>query len=265
MECPTIEAGNLARMSRLSVIRGKLRPPPRPEVFVPRGRISAIFKDLLESYRLITVVAAAGSGKTTAVAQAVAELDMPVAWLTLDDTDSASGRLVTYLEAAIASRSETVADVASAAMATGIPHPEAAGLLAEATSDHRFVMVIDEVDRLHDDVEALAVIEGFIRHLPRQSRVILVSRWEIKLNTQLGVAVSIGDRELAFSLDEAASLIEGYGSQDISPEQVIEESDGWVTGAVYRVQGGAAYRLQDYGESDPLNGYLASQDRKSVV
>jgi ATP/maltotriose-dependent transcriptional regulator MalT len=46
----------------------------------------------------------AGAGKTTAVAAAVRTLTRPAAWLTLDWTDAAPGRLVRYLEAALAAQ-----------------------------------------------------------------------------------------------------------------------------------------------------------------
>ena len=62
------------------------------------------------------VSATAGAGKTTAVAAAARLLDLPVAWLTVDRTDAAPGRLVTYLEAALAERMPRVAGVVARAL-----------------------------------------------------------------------------------------------------------------------------------------------------
>ena len=67
------------------------------------------------------VCATAGAGKTTAVSQALPLLERRVAWLTLDDTDAAAGRLVTYLEAALAAEVESAAGVATQALAARLP------------------------------------------------------------------------------------------------------------------------------------------------
>jgi len=83
------------------VIRRKVAVPPQPERLVGRPRIDRLLAELIESHGLVWVCATAGAGKTTAVIEALPLLDRHVAWLTLDDTDAAPGRLVTYLEAAL--------------------------------------------------------------------------------------------------------------------------------------------------------------------
>ena len=88
------------------VIRRKVAVPPQPERLVARPRIDRLLADLIDRHRLVWVCATAGAGKTTAVSQALPLLERRVAWLTLDDTDAAAGRLVTYLEAALAAEVE---------------------------------------------------------------------------------------------------------------------------------------------------------------
>jgi ATP/maltotriose-dependent transcriptional regulator MalT len=85
-----------------AVIRAKVRPPPLAERLVGRPRLEQALAALVERHRVVVVSATAGAGKTTAVAAAVRTLTRPVAWLTLDWTDAAPGRLVRYLEAALA-------------------------------------------------------------------------------------------------------------------------------------------------------------------
>src|SRR5690348_554752 len=116
------------------VIRRKITvpPSPSPERLVARERIDRLLSGLIQSHPLVCVCATGGSGKTTAVEQALPGLGREVAWLTLDDTDAAAGRLVTYLEAALAVHVPTTRGVAGAALAARLPHTEAAGLLAEA-------------------------------------------------------------------------------------------------------------------------------------
>jgi hypothetical protein len=103
------------------VIRAKLRPPPLAERLVGRPRVEETLAALIERHRVVVISATAGAGKTTAVTAAVRMLTRPAAWLTLDWTDAAPGRLVRYLEAALAGRLPQVGRVAADALAARIP------------------------------------------------------------------------------------------------------------------------------------------------
>src|SRR5919109_2244577 len=138
------------------IIRSKLRPPEPSDHVVARPRIEQRLRDLLERHAVVVVSATAGSGKTTAVARALAGDDR-LAWLTLDDGDVAPGRLLTYLEAAVAARVPGADGVATAALAARASHAEAAGLLADSADGHPLVLVIDEVERLIDATGAMSV------------------------------------------------------------------------------------------------------------
>ncbi len=86
---------------KASVIRRKITVLPAPERLIVRERLERLEAELVEGHPSVSVYATAGAGKTTAVSQALARTGRPVAWLTLDDTDAAAGRLLTYLEAAL--------------------------------------------------------------------------------------------------------------------------------------------------------------------
>ena len=70
------------------------------EDVVARPRVvEAILTGLARSH-LVEIVAPAGAGKTTAVVQVTHEVEMPVAWLTLEEWDRHPGRfLVDLVEA----------------------------------------------------------------------------------------------------------------------------------------------------------------------
>src|SRR3954451_23644929 len=125
------------------VIRSKLTMPPLADRLVPRPRVAGLVADLVTDHRLVWVTATAGAGKTTAVVQAAAVLDRPVAWLTLDRTDTAPGRLLVYLEESIAEHAAEARGIVGAALAARIPHAEVAGLLAEAVGSTPLLVVID--------------------------------------------------------------------------------------------------------------------------
>src|SRR5689334_13288862 len=98
------------------IIRRKITVPPPPERLIRRERIERRVADLVEHHRLLWVCAAAGAGKTTAVAQALPRIDRRVAWLTLDRTECAAGRLVTYVEAALGAQVPSAVGVATKAL-----------------------------------------------------------------------------------------------------------------------------------------------------
>ena len=57
---------------------------------------------LIDQHRLVFVYASAGAGKTTAILQAAPAFSGQLVWLDVDTTDTATGRLLVYLEAALA-------------------------------------------------------------------------------------------------------------------------------------------------------------------
>src|SRR5690349_12061514 len=109
-------------MAPATVIRRKLEPPDLSERLVRRPRLERLIDSLLARHRLLVVCATAGAGKTTSVVQALKRRDEPLAWLTVDATDSAPGRLLTYLEAALAQRAPEVAGTVARALAAGVTH-----------------------------------------------------------------------------------------------------------------------------------------------
>src|SRR5512133_2920197 len=171
---------------------------------------------LVERYPVVWVAATAGAGKTTAVVQAARAIERPVAWLTLDATDAAPGRLVTYLEAALMRCSPQVRGVGTGALARRIAHAEAAGLLAEAVGTVPVLLVIDELERLAEAPEALAALGGFVRYAPPTMRVVLVSRRELAVDmgneATLGRVAAVGEGE--------ADPLYGYLSS-----QILEQLD----------------------------------------
>jgi LuxR family maltose regulon positive regulatory protein len=244
-------------------IRRKVALPPPPQRLVPRERIDRLLRELIERHPLVWVCATAGSGKTTAVAQALDGIDRGVAWLTLDDTEAAAGRLVTYLEAALASQVEEARGVATRALAAKLPHTEAAGLLAEAVGDTRLLLVIDELERIAEAREALAVIAALLRYAPPGLRVVLISRREVSVELDstaaLGGSVTVTEEDLAFRAPEAAQALAHAGRADIDPTQAVEATGGWVAGVLFEAWRSTEHVAGMGGEADALHGYLSSQ------
>ena len=248
---------------KASVIRRKITPPAAPERLIVRERLERLVVELVEHHPSLWVCATAGAGKTTAVSQALARVERPVAWLTLDDTDAAAGRLLTYLEATLGAQVPAAQGVASQALAARLPHPEAAGLLAEAVGDAPVILVVDELERIADADEALAVIGAVLRYAPETMRIVLISRREVAVAlgsaAVLGGSAAITDAELAFRSEEAADALALAGRADIDPGVAVEVTGGWVAGVLFEAWRSAEHVTGMGGEADALHGYLASQ------
>ncbi|GAA1142234.1 BTAD domain-containing putative transcriptional regulator [Nocardioides aquiterrae] len=245
------------------VIRRKITPPLLPPSVVRRPRVESLLARLIENHRIVCAFASAGAGKTTAVLQAAAQLDRPLAWLSMDATDAAPGRLVVYLEAALAACDPAVVGVGTAALAAKIPHAEAAGLLAEAVEDVPLLLVIDDAERIAHAPEAVAVLHSVAKYLPDVARLVLISRQELPINLGGMGAVpwtgAVGEEDLAFTVDEAMQALDASGRTDIDPVEAIIETGGWVTGVMFEAWRSADHVIGSGGEADPLHGYLSLQ------
>jgi DNA-binding SARP family transcriptional activator len=244
------------------IIRRKIVPPPLPDSAVPRRRLEALLTGLIEQHRLVFVYASAGAGKTTAVLQAAARLQRRLVWLDLDATDVATGRLLVYLEAALALQVPEVAGVASSALAAQLPHAEVAGLLAEAVGDATLLVVVDDAERLAAVPEALEVLAAFARYLPPSARLVIASRAELTFRTSVGAfpwVGSVGEEDLALTVDEATDALAAAGRVDIDPVDAIVETGGWMTGVLFEAWRAPEHVIGLGGEADPLHGYLATE------
>jgi DNA-binding SARP family transcriptional activator len=245
------------------IIRSKVAVPPMAERLAARPRLSRLILDLVDSRRVVWVTATAGAGKTTAVVQAFTEADRPLAWLTLDSTDRAAGRLLVYLEAAMAAQVPHVRGLVSSVLAAGIGHTETAGLLAEAMTDAPLVLVLDGLENIADADEAVSVIGALVRYAPVTLKIVLLSRVDVLLSLAAEVGMdqmaALGEADLAFTTAEAAQALTRAGMADVDPGRAVEATGGWVTGVLFEAWRSREHVAGTGGETDPLHGYLSSQ------
>lgn len=246
-----------------SIIRTKVSPPPLGSNVVERPRLSAHIAETIERNHTIVVAATAGSGKTTAVVQACLNGSRPVAWLTVDQADSAPGRLLLYIEAAIGVHVESVRGLVAEVLGARISHAEAAGLLVDATSEIPLTLVIDGLEHLNDSPEGLAVIEALVRYAPVSLKVVLLSRSDVPIDSRMisGVdfVAAVGEQDLAFTLEEATFVLQKMNMFDVDPAHALEVTQGWVAGILFESWRSRKNVVGVKGESDPLHGYLSSQ------
>ncbi|MEA2312020.1 MAG: hypothetical protein QOE28_1988 [Solirubrobacteraceae bacterium] len=257
---PATEPGSGATL----VIQQKLEVPPLSETRVARPRVERRLAELIDTHRVVAVLATAGAGKTTAVAAAAESLGCPIAWLTLDTPDVAQGRLLTYLEASLARIAPQVRGVVGHALAAGLGHVEAAGLLADALGDGELVLVLDDLERLGEAREPWELIDSLLRHGPASMRAVLISRRDIPrglsvLRPSTGAMAEIGDEDLTFTAGEAAQALAQVGKGEADAASAVEATGGWVTGVLFEAWRSAEHVPGMGGEADPLHGYLSAQ------
>ena len=259
----TVPAAEPALLPPL-IIQRKLEVPPLSETRVPRPRVEGRLAELIHQHRVVVVSATAGSGKTTAAAAAAELAGLPVAWLTIDTTDVAQGRLLTYLEATLSRRAPDLAGLVTRALGQGLAHVEVAGLLADALGSEPVLLVLDDLERLGEAKEPWALIDSLLRQGPPTLHAMLLSRRELPsglsaLRPGTGILAAIGDADLTFTPREAADALAEVGKSDAHAESVVQATGGWVTGVLFE-----AWRSKEHvpgmgGEADPLHGYLSAQ------
>nr|WP_246363136.1 transcriptional regulator [Deinococcus budaensis] len=221
---------------------------------------------MLSSARVVTVVAPAGYGKTTALAAHLPELGR-AAWLTLDVDDADPQVLVSGLAVAV----------------SGLPGGEAPGALLDAGAVPRRVAarVADVLDAsgallVLDEAGHLAgpLTEGVLREL-LGGRVALLSRTPLETPalTRLeagGELARVTALDLAFTPDELGELLAAQGvaasGADVRLAHALTE--GWPIAARFLAQAAAQGRVRlpdladlDGGEAQlgTLFAYLAQE------
>lgn len=267
MDARTRRGGTPTSTSRQAVasdriIRSKLRPPEALDRVVARPRLERRLQELIAAVPVLAIYATPGSGKTTAAAEALRD-DERLAWLTLDESDVAPGRLLMYLEAALAHPAPEADGVATGALRDGLGHAEAAGLLAESLEGRSIHLVLDEAENIADAPAAVRVLDAFLRYAPSSLRVVLISRRDLPLDGRAGGLAGgvrvVGGAELAFTTDEAAAALERLPDAPVAAAEAVAATDGWVTGVLFEAWRSAEHVVGTGGEVDPLHGYLSTQ------
>jgi DNA-binding SARP family transcriptional activator len=260
------------------VIRRKLMVPDAPVGATPRDRLNGLLRRGVDAHRVVALTATAGAGKSVAVAHASCTFDRPVAWLSVDVTDAVPGRLLTYLEEALAAQRPWVRGIATGALAAGIPAAEAAGLLVEAVSDDQVILVLDNLERLHESVEAWQIIASMARYAPPSMRLILISRRALPCavwpSAAFGDEVArLVDADLAFTVPEAYVALRRRDGSAADAAAAVAATGGWVTGVLFDASrstshvcpsGGGPCDVADYVAAHIL-GELKVEDRGFLI
>jgi ATP/maltotriose-dependent transcriptional regulator MalT len=186
--------------------------------------------------RLTTVVAGAGFGKTTLLANWARDVES--GWHTATSTDR---RLGSFTRRLVRTLQPFVADVSTDTGFQVSPPDEEmradaiaariAGELEDALH-HDFVLVLDDVDELLGAPSA-RLVEGLVRQGPPTLHLILSGRSDPPFPVQRlrgqGQVLELDASELAFQPDEVGDLLELYvdaDARELAP-RIVELTGGW--------------------------------------
>jgi LuxR family maltose regulon positive regulatory protein len=224
------------------IVEAKLLAPARRPGTIDRARLARLLSTEPRP-PVVAVVAPAGYGKTTVLAEWVAAADRPVAWLTLDDLDNDPAVLVSYLAAAF-HRVRPVAPMIMSAIRANRERVLATAVPQLATELHRWdrpgLLVLDDLHRIGHRV-SLDVLTALIDHLPAGFQVAVAGRAEPDLPLSRYRArrdlLEIGPGQLALDEDEVAALTSAAGFELSRSEAraLTARTEGWAAGVYLAV------------------------------
>jgi LuxR family transcriptional regulator, maltose regulon positive regulatory protein len=262
-------SSTLRDLGAKAVLVERERPPAvdviESKVTVPQVRRDSVSRTALVNrlraggaFPLVVVVAPAGYGKTTLLAQWAAKDSRPFAWLSMDERDNDPLVLLRHLAAAL-DRIDPVEPGILEALAvppTSVWDSIVPRLTKHLSSrDSPLVLVFDDIDLLESE-EAIAIVAALIENVPAKSMVALVGRTQPGLpvaSLRVGAPLlEIGAYELALSRREAEMVLRGCGVELTEDEllELLQLSEGWAAGIYLTALAARAEDDGAHGEAD---------------
>lgn len=211
------------------VIPSKITVPALPPAHLPRPALVERLQDAI-ARRLTLVVAPAGHGKTTAVAETVRSWDVPTAWVTLDRRDREPVRVWRHVTAALDG---------IIGRTTPDPPPPVGQDALEATirglHDHheQLVFVLDDSAGVITG-EAATILDAAIDWMPPRVHVVVLARSRPPLSVArrrvAGQLAEIGGDDLRMTPDEVVCYLNDVCRLGLATATIAEmarATEGW--------------------------------------
>lgn len=222
-------------LGRSEVPAAKVRPPHIGTLLLARPRLIQTLRQHLPR-RILVLSAEAGYGKTSLLLSAAPELSLPMAWYTLDESDTEpvlfTAGLVEALRAVVPEFGDEVLDVLTAGPDLDTLRRR---LLAALETLPDMVLVLDDLHAADGSPGVVELLDHLAARRPPQVRLALASRTTPPLPSLPRLLVEgnayVLDRSaLAFTPDEAAAfLLQSHGLTVSAPqaEQLVQRVEGW--------------------------------------
>lgn len=249
-----------------SLLLPKLQRPALPRDGVTRPRLLKALSHILD-YPLTLVSAPTGFGKSTLVAQTLADIDAPCAWLNIDEYDNDLIRFLDYLIAAIHTQFPDACS-STQRLLGAVPPPPVEYLTSSFLNDLQaiptpFVVVLDDFHHLVDPAIGM-VFATLLRALPTSLHLMVITQvdppWPLAHLIGRGQLLEIRAADLRFRLDEAQRFLETATGAALSTQTVtslVEQTEGWIVA----LRLAALTLTNESGAGGGLSVLLAQEDR----
>jgi LuxR family maltose regulon positive regulatory protein len=257
-------------------LNSKYRVPRQRRAAIPRRQLVQRINAAIADHAVIGVVAAAGFGKTTLLAQVAESIVAPrrLAWMTVDEDDDSVagffGSLAQCLQGLALDWSQPPTELQHALAGAANSARVAAAAVAAALESSPAAPIVVFVDDLHRGLAPGIgeFLEALVERLPvhvclvlasRVSLPVPMSRWVVS-----GEALEVTSRELAFSLDEAIAIDRSDAASSTRSDRVrgvLARTGGWAAGTamLLRDSHDTAALAETRASNQSLYDYLAGE------
>jgi len=239
---------------------GTRRARDRPGL-VARERLLARLAASAEA-PLIVLVAPAGYGKTTTLAEWAEADERPFAWVVL-------GEHTCDMTGFVGAVARALDEITPGAPILGRPsrRPEGAEMLVErlaravAARRRPFVLVLDDADPLMAAPDVVAALELLLDDLPSGSQIAIATRTEpdglpvARLRAERRL-IELRPSDLAMTRAEADTLLMGLGLRECDVDLLVRRTEGWPAGLCL-----AALALREQPDQAHALARFAGDDR----
>jgi LuxR family transcriptional regulator, maltose regulon positive regulatory protein len=222
------------------ILESKLYPATGTRRPLPRPRLESLSDVLDGGYPVVLVVAPAGYGKSTLMAQWHANLverGVPCAWLSLDDDDNDKVRFMRHLLAALQKADAHLGRTLSRNLTADFPGG-AKPLLQKLADDlaslrQRIVLFLDDLHFIREP-EVLEIVDWLVNYAPRVVQQVIGSRETrhlrlggLRVRRQL---FELEARRLQFDLEEASRFYRARLGRELPVEdlrRLVDKTEGW--------------------------------------
>jgi ATP/maltotriose-dependent transcriptional regulator MalT/DNA-binding SARP family transcriptional activator len=226
------------------ILRTKLYPPRLPEIVSRERLLGELYE--ARTAKLTAIVAGAGYGKSSLVAEFLYKLGRPYVWYHLEDTDSDLSEFLSYLVAGLRNIYEGFGCKTSAHMAsvTNVSEQSRAVLstfiteLDELIGEELFI-VLDDFHTVNESPMIAEALDFLLGHMLPNLHFFILSRSRLNLPLSRLRAcrelLELREADLCFNREETGRLFSDVFNMRLDEEDVhalAESTEGWITGLV---------------------------------
>jgi LuxR family transcriptional regulator, maltose regulon positive regulatory protein len=248
----------------IQILSTKLSIPPIRSKPVRRIRLIQKLNQGLD-YGLVLVSAPAGYGKSTLLSVWLSQVEIPAAWLTLDDGDNDLPRFLTYLATTLAGVAPSIGEVFDRTQ-NYRDQPDIDLLLIPlvnhiAQLKRPIYLVLDDFHLIHDQT-VHQVVNFLLDHRPAPLHLVIATRADpplplARLRAQSEL-LELRLADLRFTNKEAANFLNGTMGLQISStdvDTITIRTEGWIAGLQI-----AALSMQNIEDVSDFIASLAGSD-----